>query len=112
MGKLQQIFVNIINNAFAAITDGGHIHVDVRMEGERQIAIMIQDDGCGIPKEDLERIFEPFFSTKKGAGGTGLGLSITYNLVQEIGGKITVDSEVGKGTTFKVMLPCNKGNTQ
>lgn len=112
VGKLQQIFVNIINNAFAAIANSGRIDVDVKMEGEDWISIKIEDNGCGIPKDDLHRIFEPFFSTKKGAGGTGLGLSITYNLVQEIGGKITVNSQVGKGTTFNVVLPRGKGSTQ
>jgi two-component system, NtrC family, sensor kinase len=108
VGKLQQIFVNIINNAFAAITGRGRISILVKLIGIDQISVIIADTGCGIPKEDLYRIFEPFFSTKKGSGGTGLGLSITYNLVQEIRGKISVDSEVGKGTTFELTLPIRK----
>jgi len=108
VGKLQQIFVNIINNAFAAISDGGRIDVSAGMEDNEKITLTIADTGCGIPKEDLDRIFEPFFSTKTGSGGTGLGLSITYNLVQEIGGKILVDSEVGKGTTFKITIPIHR----
>jgi signal transduction histidine kinase len=104
-GKLQQIFVNIINNAFAAVQDGGHIEIRAIREGEDFLCITFSDDGCGISKEDLDRIFEPFFSTKTGQGGTGLGLSITYNLTQEIGGRINAESEVGKGTSFRVILP-------
>ncbi len=105
VGKLQQIFVNIINNAFAAIHDGGCIEVTIKPKEEYWIELMITDNGGGITKSDIHRIFEPFFSTKTKSGGTGLGLSITYNLVQEIGGKITVESELGKGTTFMVTLP-------
>ena len=104
-GRLQQLFVNIINNAFAAIDDGGRIDISVGLKNQHQIFILFADDGCGIDKKDLNRIFEPFFSTKTGSGGTGLGLSITYNLIQEIGGEISADSELGKGTTFKVTLP-------
>ncbi len=105
VGKLQQILVNMINNAFAAISGSGKITVQARLKGIDHVALTLADTGCGIPKENLYRIFEPFFSTKKGTGGTGLGLSITYNLVQEIGGKISVDSEVGKGTAFEITLP-------
>jgi two-component system NtrC family sensor kinase len=108
VGKLQQIFVNIINNAFAAITDKGRIRIQVKLQGIDQVLMIITDSGCGISKDDLHRIFEPFFSTKKGTGGTGLGLSITYNLVQEIKGKISVDSKLGKGTTFYLTLPIRK----
>jgi len=104
-GKLQQIFLNIINNAFAAMEDGGRLDIQVRPAAKSTVEIRICDDGCGIPAEDLHRIFEPFFSTKTGQGGTGLGLSITYNLTHEIGGDIQVTSEVGKGTCFVVSLP-------
>jgi signal transduction histidine kinase len=104
-GKVQQIFLNIINNAMAAVADGGRIEVRVQPEAEGALAVDFIDDGCGIPREDLTRIFEPFFSTKTNRGGTGLGLSITYNLAQEIGGRIAVESEVGRGTRFRVFLP-------
>ena len=107
-GKLQQIFLNIINNAFASVNDGGHLDIKVRQEDKNSISITFADDGCGIPKEDINRIFEPFFTTKTGQGGTGLGLSITYNLVQELGGKISVQSELDKGTSFIVHIPINK----
>jgi len=104
-GKLQQIFLNIINNAFAAVDEGGRL--DIRVEGKKNdfVVVTFEDDGCGIPEEDLSRIFEPFYSTKTGQGGTGLGLSITYGLVQEIGGRIRVKSRVGRGTRFKVFIP-------
>ena len=104
-GKLQQIFLNIVNNAFAAMQDGGRLDIQVGPAAQGKVAIRICDDGCGIPAEDMHRIFEPFFSTKTGKGGTGLGLSITYNLIQEIGGDIQVTSELDKGSCFVVSLP-------
>ena len=107
-GQLQQVFLNILNNAEAAVSDGGHIDIRVRMAGERRVAVCIADDGIGIPKENLDRIFEPFFTTKEGSG-TGLGLSITYGIVQKLGGEITVQSEAGKGTCFTVLLPVRRG---
>jgi signal transduction histidine kinase len=107
-GRLQEIFLNLLNNAFAAMSDGGHLDIRARREGENSVSVSITDDGCGIPEADLKHIFEPFFSTKKGRGGTGLGLSITYGLVQEIGGKINVQSEMEKGTTFTLTLPLQR----
>lgn len=104
-GKLQQIFLNIVNNAFAAVKDGGKIDITAKREKTDLISVTITDNGQGIPKSDLERVFEPFFSTKTKQGGTGLGLSITYGLVQELGGSIGVQSEVDKGTSFVVTLP-------
>ncbi len=106
-GQLQQVFLNIINNAFAAVEDGGEIKITMEDAGEEFIAVHITDDGMGIPSESLTHIFEPFFTTKKGMG-TGLGLSITYGIVEKLGGKIRVDSEVGVGTTFTVVLPVEK----
>jgi signal transduction histidine kinase len=107
-GELQQVFLNLLNNAEAAVKDGGHIDIRVRATGERRIAVSITDDGIGIPKENLERIFEPFFTTKEGSG-TGLGLSITYDIVQKLGGEIAVQSEVGNGACFTVLLPVRRG---
>ncbi|MBL7101570.1 MAG: ATP-binding protein [Desulfobacteraceae bacterium] len=104
-GRLQQILLNIVNNAFAALNDGGHLDIKANREDRDHVSVIITDDGCGISKEDLNRIFEPFFSTKTGQGGTGLGLSITYGLVQEIGGKISVRSELGRGTSFGISIP-------
>jgi len=107
-GKLQQIFLNIINNALAAVSDGGRIDIRAWAEGKEQVFISFEDNGCGIAREDLNRIFEPFFSTRANQGGTGLGLSITYNLVHEIGGNISVASELGKGTRFTIILPLER----
>jgi len=104
-GKLQQIFLNIINNAFAAMEKGGHLDIQVAPVPPGGVKVQIKDNGCGIPAEDLHHVFEPFFSTKTSKGGTGLGLSITYNLAHEIGGDIKVTSEVLKGTCFSVTLP-------
>ena len=104
-GRLQEILLNVINNSFAAMQDGGHLEVTVRRHKEHLVSVTVKDDGCGIPKADLERVFEPFFSTRTGKGGTGLGLSITSGLVQELGGDIRVDSELGKGTSFTLTLP-------
>ncbi|MEJ2587638.1 MAG: ATP-binding protein [Deltaproteobacteria bacterium] len=104
-GQLQQIFLNLISNAFAAVQEEGRLDVTGRMVGKKCVEILFTDDGYGIPEEDLERIFEPFYSTKTSKGGTGLGLSITYRLIQELGGTIGVNSRVGIGTTFTVRLP-------
>ncbi len=103
-GQLQQIFLNIINNAFAAVEDGGHIEIGIERVGEDAVEVKITDNGVGIPADQLTHIFDPFFTTKKGAG-TGLGLSITYGIVQKLGGQIGVKSKVGEGTCFTVTLP-------
>ena len=104
-GKVQQIFLNLINNAFQAVGDGGRIDIMGRRVDGDKIAVRVSDNGCGISDENLQKIFEPFFSTKRDSGGTGLGLSITYGLVQRLGGQIAAESELGKGTTFTVTLP-------
>ncbi len=112
-GKLQQIFLNIINNAFAAMDEGGHLDITAKCENNDHVLITISDDGCGIPQKEIEHIFEPFFSTKTGQGGTGLGLSITYGLVQDLGGNISVTSMGGKGTCstcFTITLPLQMWN--
>ncbi|MFW6325020.1 MAG: sensor histidine kinase [Desulfovibrionales bacterium] len=103
-GQIQQVLLNIINNAFAAVKDGGKIDIILEPAADRHVSIIIRDNGHGIPKEHLDRIFEPFFSTK-GEKGTGLGLSITYGLVQKLQGTLSVSSEVGVGTSFTVTLP-------
>ncbi len=105
--QLQQVFLNIINNAFAAMEDGGHLQIGIREVGTDKVAVSVTDDGTGIPQEALDHIFDPFFTTKKGSG-TGLGLSITYGIVQKLGGQISVKSKVGEGTTFTITLPRNK----
>ncbi|MGD8562380.1 MAG: ATP-binding protein, partial [Desulfarculaceae bacterium] len=106
-GQLQQVLLNILNNALAAVKNGGEIHIAVAPDGKGHLVISVADNGVGIPKEHLNSIFEPFFSTK-GERGTGLGLSITYGIVQKLGGRIEVESEPGLGTTFTVALPIKR----
>jgi len=110
-GKLQQVLLNIIKNAFAAVEDGGHLWIKARRQ-DGGVELIIEDDGCGIPQDDLSKIFEPFFTTKGGRGGTGLGLSITYGLITEMGGNIRVTSEKDKGTSFILSLPLKKANNK
>jgi signal transduction histidine kinase len=104
-GKLQQILLNLINNAFQAIEANGCLDITVSHLPPNKVSIEIKDTGCGIPEENLKRIHEPFFSTKKDNMGTGLGLSITYGLVKKLQGTIRVESSEGVGTIFTVTLP-------
>jgi len=103
-GQLQQVFLNILNNAFAAVSDGGLVSVATFDKDVDTVGITVQDDGCGMSDEVLKHIFEPFFTTKKGHG-TGLGLSITYGIVKKLGGDIEIQSKQGQGTRFTVFLP-------
>ena len=104
-GRLQQILLNLINNAFAAVDDGGRISISVREPTAETITIQVEDNGCGMTEHELTRVFEPFYTTRRKHGGTGLGLSITYSLAQELGGSIDVESTPGEGTRFRVTLP-------
>ncbi|MFA7383814.1 MAG: ATP-binding protein [Desulfurivibrionaceae bacterium] len=106
-GQLQQVFLNVINNAIDAIRSDGEIHITSRRENHKTVMVAVSDTGPGIAPEILKNIFEPFFTTKgnEEKKGTGLGLSITYGLVQKMGGKIEVSSEVGVGTTFIITFP-------
>lgn len=104
-GKLQQILINLINNAFQALDDGSCLDIIVSCITIGTIKIVIQDTGCGISEENLSKIHEPFFSTKQNHRGTGLGLSITYGLVKKLGGTISVQSTEGVGTAFTIVLP-------
>lgn len=103
-GQLQQVFLNILNNAFAAVSEEGLVVVTTWQKGPNTVAVCIQDNGCGMPDDVLKHIFEPFFTTKK-ESGTGLGLPITYGIVTKLGGSIEVQSKVGEGTIFTVLLP-------
>jgi two-component system, NtrC family, sensor kinase len=104
-GKLQQILVNLVNNAFQAVEEGGHLDIIVSLTTPELVEIAIKDTGCGISSENLNKIHEPFFSTKKEKMGTGLGLSITYGLVKKLQGNINVESTQGVGTIFTITLP-------
>jgi len=106
---LAQAFVNLLSNAALAIDgrpeDGNVISVTARSAGPDRVAIEIRDTGHGIPPDLIDHIFEPFVTTRPVGEGAGLGLSIAHNIVRELDGGITVSSEVGPGTTFRVELP-------
>ncbi|MCG6909406.1 MAG: two-component sensor histidine kinase [Deltaproteobacteria bacterium] len=104
-GKLQQIILNLVNNAFQAIGNGCFLDIRAKMADPEHVQLLIRDNGCGISENHLKKIFDPFFTTKKEGEGTGLGLSITYGLVQKLHGNITVQSKTDEGTTFAVTLP-------
>jgi two-component system NtrC family sensor kinase len=104
-GQIQQVFLNLLTNAFAAVEDKGIITVvSSNLDEGEGIRVDVSDNGCGIPETIIKNIFDPFFSTKK-EKGTGLGLSITYGIVKKLNGSITVKSREGEGTTFSVILP-------
>jgi len=112
-GQLQQVFTNLIINAMHASQKGSTVSIHSRYSpalGEfgGTVELAITDTGHGIPKEDLKKIFEPFFTTKEVGKGTGLGLSVSYGIVKDHGGEISVKSELGKGTTFTIVLPVQK----
>ncbi len=102
--QLNQIFMNILVNASHAIEDKGDIYIKTYPENNKAV-IEINDTGKGIPKDDLNRIFDPGFTTKSKGIGTGLGLSIVYQIIEDHHGSIEVESEIGKGTMFRIILP-------
>lgn len=104
ISQLNQVFMNLLVNASHAIKDTGVITVSTGCSDDG-VWIKISDTGSGIPPENLNRIFEPFFTTKPVGSGTGLGLSLSYGIVKKHGGRIDVESEVGKGTSFTIHLP-------
>ena len=103
--QLEQVFVNLINNAAEAMGDGGTISLTTRPIDGSFVEIKVSDTGCGIPEENLGKLFTPFFTTKALGKGTGLGLSIVYGIIKMHKGQITAQSEVGQGTTFTITLP-------
>ncbi|AKQ69891.1 sensor histidine kinase/response regulator [Myxococcus hansupus] len=108
-GKLSQVFLNLVVNAAQAIPEGAahrhEIRLATRLDSVGRVVVEVGDTGVGIPREVIDRIFDPFFTTKPVGVGTGLGLSICHSIINGLGGDITVDSEPGRGTVFRVMLP-------
>ena len=100
LGRL--LLINLVRNAYQAMPDGGDLTINAQGK-KNKVALSISDTGCGIPEKEIEKIFEPLFTTK--ANGIGLGLAIVKNLVDANGGTIEVESEEGKGSTFTVVLP-------
>jgi len=103
--EMKQVFINIINNAIQAMPQGGDLRICLQPVGEHEAMIEFADTGAGISPENLQKIYEPFFSTKEDRDGTGLGLSISYRIIQHHGGRIDAESEPGKGTIFRIVLP-------
>jgi two-component system cell cycle sensor histidine kinase/response regulator CckA len=127
--QIQQVLVNLLMNADDAIGEkGGSITIATapanfdtgKTNGQtagglppakKYVQIKVSDTGCGIPRENLSKIFEPFFTTK-GQKGNGLGLAMVWGIIEKHDGRITVESEVGKGTTFSVLLPVEESSKQ
>ena len=117
-GQLEQVVVNLVANARDAMPDGGRIRIrtsaitaaagDTRTPHEASgdfVLLSVSDEGTGITPEHLDRVFDPFFSTKERGRGTGLGLAIAYSIIEQSGGKLSVESTIGIGTTFTIALP-------
>ena len=103
IGKLHQVFLNILHNASYAIKHSGTISIETRKENDHAV-IFISDTGCGIRKEDLHQVTNPFFTTKPPGEGSGLGMSIAYSLIQEHNGTLEIKSEINKGTTVTIRI--------
>jgi len=106
-GQIRQVLMNLINNAAQSIDGEGTVRMGIRDDGGGNAVIRVEDDGIGIPEEDLDKIFFPFFSTKP--GGSGLGLSIVFRIIEDHGGRVMVSSESGRGSRFTVALPKELG---
>jgi signal transduction histidine kinase len=104
---IKQVLLNLFLNALEAMPQGGTLQVQTTNPDSEWITVVVQDNGIGIQAEDMTHLFDPFYTTKP--KGTGLGLSISYDIVDRHDGKILVDSEPGKGTTFAIRLPVRQG---
>jgi len=102
--SLGQVFINLCNNARDSMPDGGELRIEAKKD-KKEVVVTISDTGCGMDEETLKNIFDPFFTTKDVGEGTGLGLSITHGIIKENKGKISVSSQPGKGTIFRVAFP-------
>jgi len=105
--QLLQVLLNLLSNSIQATEEGGRIIVRLNAAME-EAKIIVKDTGCGISKENISRIFEPFFTTKEADQGTGMGLYVSWGIITGLGGLISVESEVNKGTTFTITLPVKK----
>ena len=103
-GQINQVFMNVLDNACYAIKETGKIHIRLK-KTEKHVTIEFEDSGSGMNQEQKSKIFEPFYTTKPVGQGSGMGMSISYKVIQNHQGTIVVNSEIGKGTTFKIQLP-------
>jgi hemerythrin-like metal-binding protein/PAS domain S-box-containing protein len=103
--ELNQVFMHLLTNAAQAVSDQGRITLRTGQEGGDWIWAEVQDNGCGIPQQDIAKLFDPFFTTRPVGEGTGMGLALAYNMVNQQGGRIEVDSQPGAGSKFRVWLP-------
>jgi len=107
--QIEQVMINLLINANHAMPDGGKIILRAEVEKSGQVCVSVTDTGTGIAKGNLSKIFDPFFTTKKEGEGTGLGLAISHSIMEQNNGALRVSSEVGKGTTFTLLLPVDQG---
>jgi two-component system NtrC family sensor kinase len=109
INQIKQVFLNVLLNAIDAMRDGGTLTISAEREGsgaaERQLRITVADTGCGIPTDTIEKVFDPFYTTKDGTGNAGLGLSITKGIIDKHHGTVRIESEVDKGTKVIIGLP-------
>jgi len=105
--QLLQVLLNLLSNSIQATDDGGQVLVRLDTSLE-EAKILVRDNGCGISKENISRVFEPFFTTKEADQGTGMGLYVSWGIITGLGGLISVESEVNKGTAFTITLPAKK----
>jgi signal transduction histidine kinase len=109
VSQVEQVFTNILHNAAEAMGGVGTISVISRLSSDNgMIEVSIRDTGPGIQPEHMDRLFDPFFTTKEVGHGTGLGLAVSYGIIERHEGRIKVESEPGKGTTFVVQLPLKR----
>ncbi len=106
-GQLQQVFINLILNAIDALKGKGTMTLRLKSQSDSFILAEVEDNGCGIPAENMSKIFTPLFTTKPTGKGIGMGLHVTHRIVESIGAKISVRSEPGKGSVFSVLIPWN-----
>ncbi|RDH89197.1 MAG: histidine kinase [endosymbiont of Seepiophila jonesi] len=106
-GEISQVILNLLLNAVQAIPEFGEINIDTLCRGD-EVVLRITDNGEGIPAENLDKLFRPFFTTKAKGKGSGLGLSISHGIIEDHGGRIDVESDFGKGSTFTLYLPVYK----
>ncbi len=109
--QIEQVLINLIQNAVQAMPDGGDLYLSLDVEGD-SVVLRLRDTGTGIAPEHISRIFDPFFTTKAEGQGVGLGLSVSYGIIARHGGRIEVESEQGKGATFTVILPREAPQTE